>query len=146
MSERQVRVNSIGEDRSIKDVGAAVDQSLVSWEPMKFEQKTYKHFHAEYDFTAGNYVVHFFVPPDMVNKHSERELEMWWQNDFAESLSSVAQEHFKATIPRIMAKYTTENASWWFKAQGYGTLIDPTAYLLQFFEKLDDSFLPAPAP
>ena len=137
MSERNVTVRSVQDGSAREDLSTGVDTDLVSWEPMKFEQAVYNNFHVEYAYTDGNFVVHFFVLPEAIRYWSEADLEWWWQNDFAEVLSTAAQEYFHATIPRIMAKYTVETASWWFKAQGYSYLLDPVAFLRAFFELLD---------
>jgi len=138
VNERAVRVRSITEGSALEEVGT-VDTTPVSWEPMKFEQATYENFHVEYATVDGNMVVHFFVHPNAIKLWPEAAVEHWWQNVFASTLSDVAQDYFKATTPRIMAKYTMETASWWFKAQGYGHLLDSVGFLRAFFERLDGS-------
>ena len=138
-NERSVKVASVDEVDSKAAVGAGVDHGTVSWEPMKFEQETHSHFHVEYALAGDDFVVHFFVHPDALKYWSEGDLERWWQNDFATTLSNVAQQYFKATQPRIQAKYTVETASWWFKAQGYGHLLAPLDFLRAFFVLLDGS-------
>lgn len=138
VSERSVRVKTVSEGSALEEVGT-IDTSPVPCEPMKFEQNTYQNFHVEYAADDGNLVVHFFVHPDTIRTWPEVAVESWWQNAFASTLSDVAQDYFKATVPRIMAKYTMETASWWFKAQGYGHLLDPSGFLHAFFVRLDGS-------
>lgn len=99
----------------------------------------YTTFFAEYDLIDGNVVIHFY-PPKGVEVTRE-----YWMVRFAEALDATAQEHFQATKPRLAAKYTEELGSWWFRAQGFGHLIDLDQYLVKFFEKLDaalDQHLP----
>lgn len=140
MSERTVVVSEVKEGQAGKAFEPS--DSSISWEPLKFEQVLYENFHAEYAVVDGNFVVHFFVHPDALGKYGESALERWWQREFASVMSDVAQEHFKATKPRVMAKYTMETASWWFKAQGYGHLLDPVAFLFQFFDQIDQRVPP----
>jgi hypothetical protein len=137
-SEVGVRVSEVESDKSA-EFGRGLDNGLVEWRPMEFQQQTYNNFHVEYAFLDGNFVVHFYVHPNAPQVFPEALLESWWQGTFAHALSSVAQEYFRATLPRIVAKYTLETASWWFKAQGYGELLDPIAFLHGFFELLDET-------
>lgn len=100
----------------------------------------YTTFFAEYDLIDGNVVIHFYPPKDT------KVTKEYWMVKFAESLDATAQEHFQATKPRLAAKYTEELGSWWFKAQGFGHIIDIDQYLMRFFEKLDaalDTHLPS---
>jgi hypothetical protein len=97
----------------------------------------YTTFDAEYSLLDGNVVVHFFMP--------SRSLvtQEYWKDRFADVLTAVAQEHFQATSPRLVAKYAEDDGaggtlnSWWFKAQGYGHLLDPDAFMVKFFDKMD---------
>ena len=65
------------------------------------------------------------------------------------NLERVAPEHFQATQPRLVAKYTEDDGvgnsldSWWFKAQGYGHVLDLDAYVMKFFEKMDGALDPS---
>jgi hypothetical protein len=105
------------------------------------EVEDYTTFFAEYDLISGNIVIHFFPPKD------QKVTQDYWMVKFAEALDVTAQEHFQATKPRLAAKYTEEMSSWWFRAQGFGHLIDVDQFLTRFFEKLDaalDPHLPRP--
>jgi len=99
-------------------------------------------FDAEYNLQDGNVVVHFFMPRD----HSVTQ--EYWRSVFADVLTGVAQEHFQATAPRLVAKYAEDDGaggtlnSWWFKAQGYGHLLDPSTFLDLFFTKMDAALEP----
>lgn len=141
VAERGVKIQEVDENNSAQAM-QGVGSDVVSWEPMEFEQVTFNNFHVEYAIVDGNFVVHFFVHPEAIQHYRESDLQNWWQKDFAIAMSNVAQEHFKATKPRIMAKYTMETASWWFKAQGYGHLLDPMAFLHEFFGRLDETVPP----
>jgi hypothetical protein len=137
-SERNVVVASVDARNVVNSVGNNVDQGIVEWKAMEFRQELYGNFQVEYAL-GRNIVIHFFVHPDALCMWKERQLESWWQGVFPLVLSDVAQQHFGATTPRIMAKYTMETASWWFKAQGYDYLLDQVAFLHAFFERLDGS-------
>lgn len=147
MSERFVATKPV--EDSVEGL-MSLDGGPVAYEPTRFEQAAFRNFRVEYAYNDGDFVVHFFVPDNALQRWSEHALENWWLNAFATTMSDIAQEHFRATIPRIMAKYTMETASWWFKAQGYDYLLDPQAFLLAFFERLDDTLPgvdgPSPAP
>lgn len=97
----------------------------------KFKQLSYKAFNAEYFLEGDGIVIHFFVPT------KRKVTKQFWTRDFAEALNDIGQEHFQATAPRLVAKYTEEVKSWWFKAQGYGHIIDLDTYLVRFFEKME---------
>jgi hypothetical protein len=87
--------------------------------------------------------------PELFRRHQElirttqeqwrpAKVQSFWIERFPVGLNEVAQDHFKATSPRLQAKYTAEINSWWFRAQGYDHLIDLDAYVLSFLEKLDE--------
>lgn len=91
----------------------------------------YTTFDSEWAMVDDNIVFHFFMPT------SHRVTEPYWLEVFAAALNEVAQSHFDATLPRLQAKYTEEVKSWWFKAQGYGHILDLPAYIDKFLESLD---------
>jgi hypothetical protein len=95
----------------------------------KFKKLTYDAFKVEYDYSSGDVIVHFYLPARKVTEH-------YWKVQFAEVLNEEGQEHFQATKPRLVARYTEELHSWWFKAQSYGHIIDLEAFVTRFFEKL----------
>lgn len=91
----------------------------------------YTTFDSEWTMIDDNIVFHFFMPA------SHRVTEPYWIEVFAAALNEVAQAHFDATLPRLQAKYTEEVKSWWFKAQGYGHILDMPAYIDKFLARLD---------
>ena len=119
-------------------------EGAMSPEPMFFKQKDYNFFRVEHRMETDrkgqqNLVVHFFHPRS-VKPDEAHPLRNWWLVTFPKTLDVVARSYFEAEAPRLQAKYTTEVASWWFKAQGYGHLLDPDAFLQAFFEQLDGTF------
>jgi len=101
----------------------------------KFEKVTYNAFKAEYSLAGSDVVIHFFLPKRKVT-------EGYWKTHFAQAMNDIGQEHFQATAPRLVAKYTEELNSWWFKAQRYDHIIDLAKFLSQFFEKLEARMAP----
>jgi hypothetical protein len=86
------------------------------------------------------------APAELVEKYKRISIvcqqlwpkyEVYWLNMFPTALNEVAQEHFKATSPRLVAKYTEELKSWWLRARGYDHLIDLDGFMGSFAEKLD---------
>lgn len=135
--ERYVAVADVSAEQAPSTLQGAGDLNVPK--PVSFNEYRGSYFRAEYTPEGRDITIHFFVSEELKTAWSLDSIESWWLNDFAASLSAVAQEHFQATIPRIMAKYTQELASWWFKAQGYDFLLDRAAYLNVFFELLDGS-------
>jgi len=101
----------------------------------KFTKVEHTTFKAEYSLTGDNVVIHFYLPKRKVTQE-------YWKKYFAEALNDIGQEHFQATAPRLVAKYTDELNSWWFKAQGYDHIIDLAKYLDRFFEALEARMVP----
>lgn len=95
-----------------------------------FKKVSFDTFKAEYNLDNDNVVIHFFLPKRKVT-------ERYWKAMFADALDAVGQDHFQATAPRLIARYTEELHSWWFRAQGYGHIIELEAYVGHFFAKLD---------
>lgn len=110
---------------------------------VQYTQKEYTSFKAEHGLKDGDLVIHFFLPledPKVLGKADARIQKSWnafWLEKFPAVLSPVAQEYFQADLPRIVAKYTPEVASWWFLARGFGSMMDPQAFAEAFLAKLD---------
>jgi hypothetical protein len=103
----------------------------------KFTKVTdYTTLTAEYSKIDDNLVVHFFLPDDAGAQGFPAD---YWISVFPTALDAVARSHFSADRPRLVAKYTEEMNSWWFKAYGYGHLLDPDGFMSKFFEKLDEA-------
>ncbi len=77
--------------------------------------------------------MHFFLPPE----RRLPEANPYWLELFPACLDAGARDFFLAEYPRLMAKYTEELESWWFKACGYGHVIDPDAFAVKFLKGLD---------
>lgn len=99
----------------------------------------YRGFKVEHTTLKGDLVLHFFLPKHaQLNSPEARNAWMsYWLNKFPAKLDEVAQRYFEAGYPRLMAKYTSEVASWWFKAQGFGEVLDAGAFLQGFFDQLE---------
>jgi len=98
--------------------------------------ENYTGFNAEYAWVNGDLVVHFFMPPELTKAPRQQALK-WWTETFSSCLDAAAQQFFSADYPRLIAKYTEEMTSWWFRANGYGDVLDPDAFALRFFKQLD---------
>lgn len=99
----------------------------------------YTTFSAEFAVVDNDIVIHFFLTPELALQQDEPSVENYWLGKFPKTLDKTARDYFQADFPRLMAKYTQELKSWWFKAQGYGLNIDPDAFVKKFFETLDKS-------
>lgn len=97
----------------------------------------YTTFFAEYSVVKEDIIVHFFLTPELALQQEASSVESYWLGKFPKTLDKTAREYFQADFPRLMAKYTQELKSWWFKAQGYGLNVDPDAFIKKFFETLD---------
>lgn len=111
---------------------------------IQFKQvQAFTTFIAEYAVQDGAYILHFFPPRERyIHTGNGRyqvhgEFLIRWQRSFPAVLSPVAEEYFQATQPRLQAAYTAEMFSWWLKAAGFAERLDPDAYIMRFFEKLD---------
>jgi hypothetical protein len=92
-------------------------------------------FNAEYTYIGNDLVMHFFLPPEKrLSNPADRD---YWLNTFSNCLDAAARRYFNADYPRLMAKYTEEVESWWFKACGFGHVIDPDALAAKFLKGLD---------
>jgi hypothetical protein len=88
-------------------------------------------FRAEYVVQNNeDIVIHFFLPVEVA-------FGAYWTSAFPVTLDRFAQAYFSATRPRLQAKYTEELKSWWFKAHGYGHIVDLSSFIHGFFDGLD---------
>ena len=90
----------------------------------------YTTFNAEYAMKDGDLVVHFY-PTDLTKDI--------WTREFAWILDRVAQDHFRATAPRLQAKFTEEVNSWWLRARGYSHIVNIKSFVDKFFELIDQA-------
>lgn len=140
--ERGVVVRSVGDNAlgDVRDGFVADGDGEMAPKPLEFTVKDYRSFRAEYALKDRDLVIHFFLPTNITEREAYQYRD-WWLNEFPQLLDREAQEYFKAGPPRLMARYTEEMASWWFKAQGYDHLLDPLAYLDKFLLVLDGACL-----
>jgi hypothetical protein len=128
-------------DRVHQEVREQGDISGIDRAVIEFTQLDRSTFKAEYAWVDGNLVIHFFLTPAMERAAKEggdqyRAIEAYWLTRFPQALEQEAREFFQDTSPRVQAKYTSELASWWFRALGYGDRIDPEKFALTFFDRL----------
>ncbi len=100
----------------------------------------YTTFRAEHMMLEGDIVIHFFRP--------KGQDDDYWKDKFADGMNEVAQKHFHATYPQLVAKFTEDDGagnsldSWWFRARGFDHLIDFEENLVGFYDKLDTAMDP----
>jgi hypothetical protein len=94
-------------------------------------------FIAEYTIKDDDLVFHFFLTPELDKEPKDGPVAVYWMRTFPLTLDKAAQNFFRATAPRLQAKYTVELQSWWLRAQGFGTNLDPDALAMRFLHELD---------
>lgn len=112
-----------------------INDAVVQFTPVD----NYTGFTAEYAWIDNDLVVHFFLPPEASDptKGSSAQWLDWWTTQFPISLDAAARQFFSADYPRLVAKYTAELTSWWFRAHGYGDVLDRDAFAIKFMKDLD---------
>ena len=134
---------------SLGDIDNSTAESVMRSQPEAFgniaesvpvfvKVEDFTTFTAEYCRIDGNIVIHFFHPED--KEYSER----YWLEVFPAALDEVAREYFNADTPRLVAKYTEELRSWWFRANSYEHVLDVDYFTRRFFEKMDQALEPTP--
>jgi len=142
-SEKTVTVGGVSEDAAHNSVmsqtdvwdGGALHKAVPDFKKIDFRS-----FKAEWALVGEDIQVKFFLPKHAVmNTPEARQSWMtYWLERFVSKLDETAQEYFKAKSPRLVVKWTEEFQSWWFRASSYGHLLDVGAFLLPFFESLDE--------
>lgn len=141
--ERHVMLGEISDEDARKALkGESKEwnaQSLPRAIPEFLDSNRYS-FKSKWAIIGDDIQIQFFLP-----KHAKtdtpRAAEAWqdyWLNKFAAKLDTVAREYFEADKPRLIAKYTPELASWWFKAQGFSHILDLKKYVNGFLDQLDE--------
>lgn len=107
--------------------------------PLQFIQvPDYTTFKAEFALTEGDIIFHFFMTPEV---EKLRNVRVYWANTFPGVLEPVAKKIFNAEYPRIKAQHVHDAEmkidSWWFRAYGFGHLLDPDALAYRFLDALD---------
>ncbi len=103
----------------------------------------YTTFQGEYAITEGDLVFHFFRTPE-VKALPQAKRDLYWQRTFAVCLNDVAQKVFEAGPPRLQGQFIDEPElgvvqSWWFRANGYGHLLEPHKKIYSFLDALDSA-------
>jgi hypothetical protein len=85
--------------------------------------------------TEGDLVFHFFL----VDKAGAHGTGKYWEAVFPACLEFVAKETFKSGYPRLQAKHMNDFGidSWWFRAFGFGQVLDPHKLAYKFLDALD---------
>lgn len=137
--ERRVVLGEVPEDDARRLLSGASDVAIAEEAIPRFTKVTYQSFRAEHAVIRGDIIIHFFLPKHAVvdSPESRQAWMSYWLKTFPTKLDPVAQQYFETGYPRIMAKYTEEVASWWFKAQGFGEVLDAGRFLSKFYEQLD---------
>jgi len=105
--------------------------------PLQFIPITeYTTFRAELAIADGDLIFHFYVTAEVNVRQAPTPLK-YWMELFPAVLESMAKTYFNADFPRLKAAYTEEHASWWFRAFGFGHVLDPHKFAYDFLEKLD---------
>ena len=94
-------------------------------------------FIAEYAIKDDDLVFHFFLTPELDREPKDGPVAAYWMRTFPLTLDTAAQTFFRATAPRLQAKYTAELQSWWLRAQGFGSTLDPNELANRFLQALD---------
>ncbi len=145
-NERSVQLSGVQQERApgllhtegqLQTTAGNVSDSIP-----KFHEVKLKNFRARHAVVDDNIVIHFYLPvsEEELKRADPRAValwETWWLEKFPLVLSPVAQDYFSATIPRLVAKYTEEEASWWFRASGFGATMNPRRLAELFLERLD---------
>jgi hypothetical protein len=101
---------------------------IASGVPVFTRVEDYTTFIAEHTMKDDDLVIHFYPT---------EESNSYWTSRFPEVLDRVAQAYFRATSPRLQAKFTHEVNSWWFRARGYSHIPDMNGFISGFFDALD---------
>lgn len=123
------------DEHTIEEVGRAV--------PV-FKEVKLPEFRAQHAVVSGDLVIQFFlpVPAEELKRADAKVQQRWatyWLEAFPRQLSPVAKLYFQADKPRLVAKYTEELASWWFRARGFGDGLDPDGLAEGFYKRLAEA-------
>ena len=97
-------------------------------------------FDAQFAITEGDIVVQFFFSPEIKAWAPQQQIA-YWGKVFPSALEPAAKKTFNADFPRLKAQHIYEPDlginSWWFRAYGFGHLLDPHKLVYAFLEELD---------
>jgi hypothetical protein len=147
-NERYVELGELGEKEGAYALGteAVLTEghiSQVEEAVPQFIEKKYECFTAKHAVVGHDLVIQFYLPEaagdlKTADARVQRQWESFWLEAFRDALSPVAQEYFQAEYPRLVAKYTEELASWWFRARGFGDSMSPLELAEGFERRLND--------
>lgn len=139
--EKQVSLGEVPREKAISSLSGAQDMAIPNHAFPDFKREKFYSFQAEYGLVGEDIVIHFFLP-EQANLTDPKAHEAWqeyWLKTFPSKIEPVALAHFETGYPRLTMKYTEEVVSWWFKARGFSTLLDPTAFAHEFLVKADEA-------
>jgi hypothetical protein len=145
--ERTVALQGVPEDKVVGMLGSesrlmeGTEADVVRAVP-RFVRTELPHFIAEFTVIDGDLVIHFFLPKaagDLrkADANQQKRWEAYWLEHFPQVLSPVAMEFFQADKRRLVAKYTPDLVSWYFRARGFGNVVDPATLAGQFYAALN---------
>lgn len=139
--ERQVGLGEVPYEEANQALGREEPMAIPETAIPKFVKKDYENFRADYSMVGDDIVIHFYLPKraDISVPSSAQAWMEWWLKYFPTRLDWKAKQYFEAEYPRLAARYTEEMASWWFKAQSYGYLLDASAFIEKFLQELDSA-------
>jgi len=141
--ERSVQLGEVEHDKAVEHLAGHTPYALASIPGAvpEFEKLKYYSFIAEWALVGADIQVKFFLPKH-ANLNTPEARQAWmdyWLKTFTTKIDRVARAYFEAEHPRLVVKWTEEFESWWFCAKSYDHLIDVSAFLLPFFEQLDQA-------
>jgi len=141
--EKTVAISGVDPEKAVDHLCNPTNYALSSIPGAvpKFEKVKYYSFIAEWALVGADIQVKFFLPKHAhLNTPEARQAWMdYWLKRFTVKIDRVARSYFEAAHPRLVVKWTEEFQSWWFCAKSYDHLIDVRAFLLPFFEQLDQA-------
>ena len=103
----------------------------------------YTTFTGEFAIKEGDLVFHFNRSREVMAK-DEQSRERYWRTTFPTCLERAAKKIFECDYPRIMGQFIHEPSlgiieSWWFRADGFGQLLEPHKKAYAFLDALDSA-------
>ena len=107
----------------------------------KFTESKRPEFTARFAIINDDIVIHFFLPGEAgdlqrAGANQQKRWEAYWLEHFPKVLNVVAQSYFQADKDRLLAMYTPEVASWYFRARGFGDAVAPSVLVDGFYVEL----------
>lgn len=130
-TEALIAAKQIGRNEDVQGI-AAIEFSQI---------REYTTYEGEFAVKDGDLVFHFSRTAEVLAKPGT-EREAYWKTTFPTCLERVAKEVFECDYPRIQGQFIHEPSlgiveSWWFKADGFGMLLEPHKKAYVFLDALD---------